>query len=510
MPILEGPMPTAMHVAPLPLLVLVTACHRDNEETPPPTPDTIDPMPDTSTWRGFNLLEKFNKENFNGAFVESDFRWMKSWGFNFVRIPLDYRTYTRTLTTFDQDRLEEIDRAVALGRKYGIHVSLNLHRAPGYCVNPPAESLNLWKDTAAQDAFVAHWSEFARRYRTSTARELSFNLINEPGEISEADYAAVMNRTVAAIHAISPGRPVLIDGLKWASEPCTKCQGNRLIHATRGYAPFAVSHYKASWIANSDTWPVPSWPLTRTLGTYLYCSGKDELQTPVIIEGDFPAGTTFTTHVRQVSHQADVTLTANGTALWSKSFVPGPGSGEWEEVVYAEQWNVYQNIYNKAYSVTLSAPATRFELACGTGDWLTLNHLEIAMSGGPTVTLTPDVPDWGHVQLPVQVSANGTITGQVKEISVAEIFTPWKAWRAAGHTIAVGEWGAYNQTPHAVTLAWMKDWLEVWKANRAGWALWNLRGSFGVVDSERTDVTYTPFEGHQLDQKMLDLLRQYL
>ena len=40
-----------------------------------------------------------------------------------------------------------------------------------------------------------------------------------------------------------------------------------------------------------------------------------------------------------------------------------------------------------------------------------------------------------------------------------------------------------------------------------GWALWNLRGSFGVVDSGRADVRYEPFRGRQLDRRMLELLR---
>ena len=42
-----------------------------------------------------------------------------------------------------------------------------------------------------------------------------------------------------------------------------------------------------------------------------------------------------------------------------------------------------------------------------------------------------------------------------------------------------------------------------------GWALWNLRGTNGILDSERADVEYEDYEGHKLDRKMLDLLRRY-
>jgi len=36
--------------------------------------------------------------------------------------------------------------------------------------------------------------------------------------------------------------------------------------------------------------------------------------------------------------------------------------------------------------------------------------------------------------------------------------------------------------------------------------VWNLRGSFGWVDSGRTDVKYEDFDGHKLDREMLEML----
>jgi len=36
----------------------------------------------------------------------------------------------------------------------------------------------------------------------------------------------------------------------------------------------------------------------------------------------------------------------------------------------------------------------------------------------------------------------------------------------------------------------MGDFLSLWKEAGWGWALWNLRGDFGILDSGRTDVKY--------------------
>ena len=86
---------------------------------------------------------------------------------------------------------------------------------------------------------------------------------------------------------------------------------------------------------------------------------------------------------------------------------------------------------------------------------------------------------------------------------------PWLELAAKGVGVHVGEWGAFNHAPHDVTMAWMRDCLENWKAAGFGWALWNFRGAFGVLDSSRKDVNYEDFHGHKLDRRMLELLRAF-
>ena len=54
-----------------------------------------------------------------------------------------------------------------------------------------------------------------------------------------------------------------------------------------------------------------------------------------------------------------------------------------------------------------------------------------------------------------------------------------------------------------------QSWLEQWQLARFGWALWNFRGSFGLLDSGRTDVRYEDWHGHKLDREMLTLRQRY-
>ena len=95
-------------------------------------------------------------------------------GFDFVRVPTNYWFWTKA---FDYDHPDEtvlgmIDGYLEATSARGMHLSLNLHRAPGYCINSPErERHNLWTDAVAQDAFVATWERFARRYRGVPAGE---------------------------------------------------------------------------------------------------------------------------------------------------------------------------------------------------------------------------------------------------------------------------------------------------------------------------------------------------
>ena len=70
-----------------------------------------------------------------------------------------------------------------------------------------------------------------------------------------------------------------------------------------------------------------------------------------------------------------------------------------------------------------------------------------------------------------------------------------------------GECGCYNKTPYSVFTAWMRDVLEILKGHGIGWALWNFRGTFGILNSGRTDIAYEAWKGHKLDRELLRLLQ---
>ena len=220
----------------------------ENEKLPETLPEASPQR--LPRWRGFNLLEMFHREWSNKPFQEKDFQWMAQWGFNFVRIPMDYRIWIidNNWRLFDESVLQRVDQVVAWGQQYGMHVCLNFHRAPGYTVAGPPEALSLWDSNEAREVCALHWQTFAKRYQGIPSRQLSFNLLNEPAHVDAAVHASVIRQLVGAIRAEDPNRLIMIDGLNYGQQPCEALGALNIAQATRGYVPFRLTHYRAGWI----------------------------------------------------------------------------------------------------------------------------------------------------------------------------------------------------------------------------------------------------------------------
>ncbi len=93
--------------------------------------------------------------------------------------------------------------------------------------------------------------------------------------------------------------------------------------------------------------------------------------------------------------------------------------------------------------------------------------------------------------------------------ALEEFYGPWVELAERGVGVHCGEGGAFTRTEHEVVLAWLRDVLEVLTSHNIGYALWNLRGAFGIVDSGREDVEYEDFHGHKLDRALLSLLQEF-
>lgn len=319
-------------------------------------------------WRGFNLTNYFSHWG-PTPFREEEFKWISDWGFNYLRLPLSYWCWTKPGEYYDADErvLADLDRCMELAQKYHLHVSLNLHRAPGYCINPPKEKHNLFRDSEALEGCAYMWRMLAKRYKGIPTKTLSMNLLNEVSGCNDEEYDRVARRLIHEIRQESPKRLILLDGLDVGSRPLMSVADvPHIAQCGRGYQPMLVSHYAASWVYGEEPMYFP----------------KDKLSWPLDADG---------------------------------------------------------------------------------------KHYD-------------------------------------RQFLLDTLRNAWKPWTDKGGKLFVGEFGAHNQTPHHVALAWLADLLDVFKELGVGWSLWNFGGSFGILDSGRSDVDYEDFHGHKLDRKMLSLL----
>jgi endoglucanase len=245
------------------------------------------PLNSIPRWKGFNLLDFFSPDPSRPrpATKEDYFRWMRDWGFDFVRLPMAYPYYvefdrSRNITpeevyNINEEAVEKIDELVAMAHKYNMHVSLNLHRAPGYCINAGFhEPYNLWMDDEAQQAFNFHWQMWARRYKNVSKDKISFDLVNEPAmridpnnqhspirSVPGEAYRKVAIGAIEAIRGENPGHLVIAGGNDVGTTVVPELLDLGIAKSNRGYFPAQISHYRASWaFADIDALPEPKWP----------------------------------------------------------------------------------------------------------------------------------------------------------------------------------------------------------------------------------------------------------
>jgi endoglucanase len=343
-------------------------------------------------WYGFNLLEYFSidkdwMQHFpykdDERFREDDFRWMRDWGFNWARLPMDYRLWTDSndLMKIREKDIAPIDRAVKLGEKYGIHINICLCRAPGEWIldemaresgiRQEPEKTSVYTNQATFDAFVHQWAYFAERYKGISGNRLSFDLVNEPlergkdNETGRKDYARLARASIEAIRSRDPQRTIVSDGYPVGGDPVAELYDTGVTQSCHDYRPAELCNFRLPWSRPwSDTLPVPAWPLKDKNGKIV----------------------------------ADQQIMRTGSRAW----------------------------------------------------------MEPAKHGVP---------------------------------------------------IHFGEMGCGGHTPPDVVYAWFNDTLDLINELNSGWALWNFRGQFGILDSGREGTDYKNWHGHQLDETLLKLLQ---
>ena len=157
------------------------------------------------------------------------------------------------------------------------------------------------------------------------------------------------------------------------------------------------------------------------------------------------------------------------------------GSNKWQQVETFDQLRIPEGDPNVLLSFHLYTPMALTHYGAS---WTKVGEYE-----GPVRYPGEVVTEKDLAGLPDElVSAIRDGRGLYFDRSVLEekLVKPLALARKANLPLYCGEWGALPSVPRADRLRWYRDFRSVLEKNGIGWAHWDYKGDFGVVDDDRS------------------------
>lgn len=253
--------------------------------------------------RGINLGGylsqcEHGREHYENYINKSDIERIAGWGFDHVRLPIDYEV----LETEEGEPIEEgysiVDRAVNWCKECGLSIVLDLHKAFGYDFNDAGDSEknNLFGSEKLQQRFLDLWERISSNF--SRYDNVAFELLNEVVEEDNAEaWNSLIARAVKVIRKNAPDTYIIYGGIQWNSAKTLKLldkpEDDKIIFTFHFYEPLLFTHQKAYWVKKmGEDWDV-SYPDTmdaymersKTIGDQgkaVYESGLDYIDKQLI------------------------------------------------------------------------------------------------------------------------------------------------------------------------------------------------------------------------------------
>ena len=488
---------------------------------------------------GFNL-QGMRRVGPHAGFDPRHFKWMRDWGFNFVRLPLDYRCWVKDRKSanreiIDEKGLEPLDAGLAAARANGITAMICLHRIPGHygSVGDDPENGNLYTDPDCLRAAVLHWTLLAKRYRDYPREALYFNLFNEPSSMTGTmeQCAYVCRVMAAAIRKVDPKRFIVADGYAVGAYPIPGLYGvPGLGQATRGYHPTTFSHFgmNAAVTIGKDRVSAlaPTWPPSLGLPDGRMGGPRWKDWHEAFTVADAPAGD-YELALGMVSGPVKIEVATNGAPCATFSLEPKEDDADWQNLSRYRGVGALRGEYLGTLRLALPQAVSSLAIRVREGDWAMPRILVVRGGAGREASLpfggnmkamknvrwSRRFVGWdAAVPLPPdgQAIAKGRYCDAGMDAIADGFIESWREPIAKGVWCMVGEFGCANHVAHDDALRFFESNLRIFRQLGLGWACWGFIGSrFGILNSQRKDVAYEDWEGAKLDRRMLELLQRY-
>ncbi len=211
--------------------------------------------------KGINLGGWFSQcvhteEHYDSFITNEDFRIIRSWGADHVRVPVDYELLETKDASPKEEGFARLERTVSLCRENGLNMILDLHKAAGFSFDPDEGETGFFASEPLQERFYALWENIARRFGRHSDM-LAFELLNE---VTEKEYGDSWNRIAAEcirrIRAAAPDVYILVGGYYHNSAVAVKDIDvpfdERTVYNFHCYEPLIFTHQGADWIKTMD------------------------------------------------------------------------------------------------------------------------------------------------------------------------------------------------------------------------------------------------------------------
>ena len=214
-------------------------------------------LKDSGFYKGINLggwLSQcdYSEERLNSFITEKDFEVIASWGFDHVRLPVDYNVIQDAEGRMMEEGLARIDAALRFCEKTGLHMVLDLHKTPGFSFDPQEQEMGFFRSAPDQQRFYTIWESLAARY-ADKSEMLMFDLLNE---ITEPAYLEDWNRISAEcirrIRRTMPDVRILVGSYHHNAVSAVKDlpapADDKVFYSFHCYDPHTYTHQGAYWM----------------------------------------------------------------------------------------------------------------------------------------------------------------------------------------------------------------------------------------------------------------------
>ena len=210
--------------------------------------------------RGTNIAHWLSQSNRRGNerasfFTEKDIEFIKSAGFDHIRLPVDEEQLWDSVGNRYADAFQLLDDCMNWINKAGLRVVLDLHILRSHHFN--AAEKPLWTQPAAQDKFIQLWKDLSSAVHKWPNGMLAYEFMNEPVADDPEQWNRLLARVRDSIRNWEPQRVLVIGSNRWQSANTfdqlrIPPNDKNILLSFHFYEPFHLTHYKASWTHLKD------------------------------------------------------------------------------------------------------------------------------------------------------------------------------------------------------------------------------------------------------------------